>query len=70
MYTFLSSIDDKTRRRMMERALEDLEPNMRDAVKRLIEDERTRPAPRAQFYMVHNRIEEMRGLKNCLGGMC
>ena len=30
--------EDKTRRRMIERALEDLDPNIRDAVKRLIED--------------------------------
>ena len=30
--------EDKTRRRMMEKALEDLDPNIRDAVKRLIED--------------------------------
>lgn len=30
--------EDKTRRRMMEKALEDLDPNIREAVKRLIED--------------------------------
>ena len=30
--------EDKTRRRMIEKALEDLDPNIRDAVKRLIED--------------------------------
>ena len=30
--------DDKTRRRMMEKALEDLDPNVRDAVKKLVED--------------------------------
>lgn len=30
--------DDKTRRRMIEKALEDLDPNIRDAVKRLIEN--------------------------------
>lgn len=30
--------EDKTRRRMMEKALEDLDPNVRDAIKRLIED--------------------------------
>ena len=30
--------EDKTRRRMMEKALEDLDPNVRDAVKRLMED--------------------------------
>ena len=30
--------DDKTKRRMIEKALEDLDPNIRDAVKRLIEN--------------------------------
>lgn len=34
----ISRPEDRTRRRMIEKALEDLDPNMRDAVKRLIED--------------------------------
>lgn len=47
--------EDKTRRRMIEKALEDLDPNIRDAVKRLIED--------YQGKDLEKRLRELIGLK-------
>ena len=47
--------DDKTRSRMMERALEDLDPKIRDAVKKLIEDNRDED--------LDKRLRELIGLK-------
>ena len=47
--------EDKTKRRMMEKALEDLDPNIRDAVKRLMEDYQGKDLER--------KLRELIGLK-------
>ena len=50
--------DDKTRRRMIEKALEDLDPNIRDAVKRLIENYQGKDLDR--------KLTELIGLKKTM----
>ena len=50
--------DDKTKRRMIEKALEDLDPNVRDAVKRLIEDYQGKDLER--------KLRELIGLKKTM----
>ena len=50
--------EDKTRRRMIEKALEDLDPHIRDAVKRLIEDYQGKDLER--------KLTELIGLKKTM----
>ena len=51
--------DDKTRSRMMERALEDIDPKIRDAVKRLMEDYRDED--------LDKKLKDLIGLKKTTG---